>query len=304
MLISVIIPVYKVEDLLDRCIESVVNQTYRDLDIILVDDGSPDGCPEKCDIWAQKDARIRVIHKSNAGLSAARNDGIKIASGEYLLFVDSDDYLQLDACEKLATYADGVDVVVGECNIIRSQCNEHEIHTNLQENRIYTGEEYARLAISRSEWYAPVCYNFYRKKLLLENNLSFKEGIYHEDIEFTPRLFLAAKSVKYLHYEFYNYIKRDDSITGRMSEKQFNDLMQTFTSWAEMNNSIENPSTKKAYCGSLAKYYMSTCRNYKDGKKDFPPGIDGKFLRRSALNLKEYIKAVLFSICPQIYVKL
>lgn len=92
-LISVIVPVYMVEKYLDRCVKSIVNQTYRNLDIILVDDGSPDYSGKMCDLWAEKDERIHVIHQKNGGLSAARNVGIKASKGKYLLFVDSDDYI-------------------------------------------------------------------------------------------------------------------------------------------------------------------------------------------------------------------
>ena len=92
-LISIIVPVYKVEKYLNRCIHSIVNQTMKDLEIILVDDGSPDTCPKMCDDWAKKDKRIKVIHQKNKGLSAARNHGIKISKGKYIGFVDSDDYI-------------------------------------------------------------------------------------------------------------------------------------------------------------------------------------------------------------------
>ena len=98
--VSIVVPVYKVEKYLDRCVSSLVNQTYRHLEIILVDDGSPDGCPAMCDAWAEKDSRIKVIHKSNAGLGMARNSGIEAATGDYICFVDSDDYIDLTAVEK------------------------------------------------------------------------------------------------------------------------------------------------------------------------------------------------------------
>ena len=98
--VSVIIPVYKVERYLDACVESVIGQTYTDLEILLVDDGSPDRCPEICDAWAEKDPRIHVIHRENGGLSAARNTGIKAASGEFLIFTDSDDRMEPDAVRR------------------------------------------------------------------------------------------------------------------------------------------------------------------------------------------------------------
>ena len=99
-LVSIVLPVYNVEKYLDRCIESVVGQTYSNLEIILVDDGSPDRCPQKCEEWAKRDKRIKVIHKANSGLGYARNTGIEYASGEYICFFDSDDYVAQDTIEK------------------------------------------------------------------------------------------------------------------------------------------------------------------------------------------------------------
>lgn len=95
-LISVIIPVYNVEQYLDRCVQSVLNQTYRNLEILLVDDGSPDRCPQMCDEYARQDSRVKVIHKENGGLSSARNAGLEIVTGNYIGFVDSDDYIASD----------------------------------------------------------------------------------------------------------------------------------------------------------------------------------------------------------------
>lgn len=100
-MISIIIPIYKVEQYLDECVTSIINQTYKDLEIILVDDGSPDSCPQMCDEWAKKDARIKVVHKKNGGLSSARNAGLKVATGEYIGFVDSNDYVDGSMYEDL-----------------------------------------------------------------------------------------------------------------------------------------------------------------------------------------------------------
>jgi len=99
-LVTVVVPIFKVEKYLNRCIESIVKQTYEKIEIILVDDGSPDNCPEMCDEWAKKDSRIKVIHKQNAGLGMARNTGIDNANGEYICFFDSDDYIHPNTIEK------------------------------------------------------------------------------------------------------------------------------------------------------------------------------------------------------------
>lgn len=119
-LVSIVVPIYKVEKYLDRCLRSIVNQSYQNLEIILVDDGSPDRCPEMCEAWAEKDSRIKVVHKQNAGLGMARNTGMEHASGEYICFFDSDDYvderLVEKACERMAR--DNADIVVfGMANV-------------------------------------------------------------------------------------------------------------------------------------------------------------------------------------------
>ena len=114
-LISVIVPVYKVEQYLDRCVQSIVNQTYKNLEIILVDDGSPDNCPAMCDAWAEKDSRIRVIHKENGGVSSARNAGLNMATGDYITFVDADDSLDFGALESLYFLVDTYHAEVSVC---------------------------------------------------------------------------------------------------------------------------------------------------------------------------------------------
>lgn len=114
-LVSVIIPIYKVEKYLTRCLDTVINQTYRNLEIILVDDGSPDKCPEICDEYATKDGRIKVLHKKNGGVSAARNSGIRIATGDFFVFVDSDDFLNLNAIQRWILLSEkyNADMVIG-----------------------------------------------------------------------------------------------------------------------------------------------------------------------------------------------
>ena len=103
--ISVIVPVYNVEKYLEKCVESILNQSLKDIEIILVDDGSPDNCPQICDEYATKDSRVKVCHKQNGGLSSARNEGLKHVSGEYYMFVDSDDWLDSETCEVTYNYA-------------------------------------------------------------------------------------------------------------------------------------------------------------------------------------------------------
>ena len=127
--ISVIVPIYKVEDYLDRCIESIVGQTYSNLEIILVDDGSPDSCPQLCDEYAKKDSRIKVIHKQNGGVSSARNEGLKFAHGEYIGFVDPDDYVHPSMYEKLIDCIHKNQCQIAVCRF--SHVNETGVEKNI-----------------------------------------------------------------------------------------------------------------------------------------------------------------------------
>lgn len=121
--LSVIVPIYNVEEYLDECIKSIVNQTYKNLEIILVDDGSPDHCPELCDIWAEKDGRIKVIHKENGGVSSARNAGLDAAAGDFIAFVDSDDYLDSDMYEIMLSQMREHNTDMAQCGIVRENAD-------------------------------------------------------------------------------------------------------------------------------------------------------------------------------------
>ena len=125
-LISVIVPIYNVEKYLDRCVDSIINQTYKNLEIILVDDGSPDNCLAICDSWAEKDRRIKVIHKENGGVSSARNSALDIASGDYIGFVDSDDWIEPDMYEILIKNAKKYDADISRCAGLLDYCDRSE----------------------------------------------------------------------------------------------------------------------------------------------------------------------------------
>mgnify|MGYP002514978694 CR=1 FL=1 len=152
-LISVIVPVYKVEQYLHQCVDSILNQTYRNLEVILVDDGSPDGCPAICNVYAEKDERVRVIHKVNGGLSDARNAGMAVMNGEYLSFVDSDDLLPVDAVETLLKIAveEDADLVLGGYNRFEDMPADASFfggcHAPKKSKRVFLENGYRRLVV-------------------------------------------------------------------------------------------------------------------------------------------------------------
>ena len=221
-LISVIVPVYKVEDYLDRCIESIVNQTYTNLEIILVDDGSPDNCPTLCDEWANKDDRIKVIHKENGGLSDARNAGLAIATGEHIAFVDSDDWIDINYISYLfdALVKNNADIAV--CNYCETY--DDNIKTTSNNYRIQTFDNYETMKNqSESNYFKAVVWNkLYKKSLLVPN--SFKVGKYHEDEFFTYKILAKSAKVVHIDSELYFYYQRNGSIINSYSIKHLDAL--------------------------------------------------------------------------------
>ena len=137
--VSIVVPIYNVEKYLEQCVDSIINQTLKEIEIILVDDGSPDNCPQMCDEYAKKDSRIKVVHKKNGGLSSARNAGIEVATGDYIGFVDSDDYIVNDATLKLETWIKEIDdkddiVAVGAARVYPNGEYIKGIEPNIDDN--------------------------------------------------------------------------------------------------------------------------------------------------------------------------
>lgn len=212
-LISVIVPVYKVEAYLDRCVQSIVDQTYHNLEVILVDDGSPDNCPAMCDAWAEKDSRIKVIHKENGGLSDARNAGMAVATGELMGFVDSDDWISPETYQLLyeRMAVDGSDIVA---------CGVEMVWEDDMPSRMLTRPGYCVLdaqeamqAIIEESWLKqPVWYKLYKTKLI--QDVLFPVGKYHEDVFWSYQAVGKACKVSVFDTPCYHYVQRESSIMG------------------------------------------------------------------------------------------
>lgn len=303
--ISIIVPVFKVEEYLDRCVNSLINQTYKNIEIILVDDGSPDKCPEICDEYALKYDNVTVIHKDNGGLSEARNYGLKNSTGEYILYVDSDDWIEIDSCEKLIQgMKHNVDIVVGSYKEVKNGETIIKKHSNILQDKIYEAKDYTISSIRQDEWYAPAWLNLYRKSFLIENNLFYKVGINFEDMEMLPRLFLSDPKVTYVDYPFYNYFIRENSImTSSFTDEKAKMIVDIFNNWMTMFLKVDDIEYRKYMYGILVKYYIATARqrNFYDWRVD---GLDFKFAWKYSLDSKERLKSILFNFFPKFYVKL
>ena len=224
MKLSIIIPVYRVEATLNRCIESVVTQDFNDFELILVDDGSPDNCPQLCDSWAAKDQRITVIHKSNGGLSDARNAGINIAQGDYLTFIDSDDYLAEQTLAPLMLkLTENPDIDILEYPVFVFYGSPKQFMLDFQGDMVYHEMD--------DYWYKGQAYQhsyasnkIYRTELFQE--VRFPKDIIFEDMHTLPQLLKKAKTVMTTSQGLYYYCMNDSGITATADGNALRMLLQ------------------------------------------------------------------------------
>lgn len=228
MFFSIIVPVYNVEDYLDECVKSILAQTYRDFEVILVDDGSPDRCPQICDIFKEMDTRVKVIHKENGGLSSARNAGLNEINGEYVVFVDSDDVIAKDALEHMrAALHQSPDVLITEyhsspkCSLDNAPSTLFDMPSSNKKVDVISYVFYEK----KNTW-ASVQY-IINKNLIEKHHLRFEEGYYHEDVSWTGRVFLKAKTFNYDNKVWYiRRPDRTDSITNVVKPKRTVDTIE------------------------------------------------------------------------------
>ncbi len=209
--ISVVVPIYKVEKYLDRCVQSILNQTFSDFELILVDDGSPDNCGAMCDAYAKQDSRVQVIHKENGGLSDARNVGKAAATGEYVLFVDSDDYIMPQLMERLYAMAKKyyADIVCG--GIFNCYKDKEVSQFTEKEELVYTGTVALKNMLQGQHVTGSAGGKLYSKEL--SNQFDFQIGKYYEDAFFQIDIFPKARVVAVTTEPMYCYVHRSNSIT-------------------------------------------------------------------------------------------
>lgn len=231
MTLTVIIPVYNTSKYLKQCIHSVQNQTYSDLEILLVDDGSTDESGEIIEEYAKSDSRIRAIHQKNQGLSAARNAGITRACGEYLFFVDSDDWIEPEYCEKLYRSVQNTNAKVGICGVIVEEGKKTDFYRFDNTGVLSVTEALALLSVREASVYVPtvVAWNKIYHRSLWEKT-RYPVGKWHEDEFVIAELLLNSQSVAVLTDCLYHYVKRPDSITGSDEAKNLKhlDILQAY----------------------------------------------------------------------------
>ena len=278
--VSIIIPIYKVEPYLKRCIDSIINQTYRNLEIILVDDESPDSCGKTCDDYAKTDDRIIVIHRKNGGLSCARNSGLDVATGEYITYADSDDYLELTMIDKMMYYVLKYDLDVMEIA-------PKTINSNRRFNNAFTLEDpisATKRILSKTAF--SVWRRLFKKNIV--EDMRFIPGLIHQDVFYTMDMLKRIKRNGYLDSPLYNYNTQNDSITR---SKYSLEKIKTGIRATEyiVNNVIDHPILRISVANYLVYYYTDhyflLSRNiYLDSKRDYRIKLRNTITKSLSLN--------------------
>ena len=287
--VSVIVPVYNVEAYLAKCLDSLVNQTLKEIEIIVVNDGSPDNSQKIIDKYAKKYKSIKAYKKENGGLSDARNYGLKKASGEYVAFIDSDDYIDKTMLEKMYHKAinDSKDIVV--CDSI----NVYDDKQVLIKSNLHYSEDAVKSYLLA---YPMACTRIYKRNLF--DKIQFKKGIYYEDLELTPKLVKYTKKITFLEEGLYYYLQRSGSI---MKQKEFNDRLLDIFDVLESNHKLlakEYPEeieymyiTHLLRTATLRFLEYNNCNKYIDKiiaimSKYYPNWKQNKYYKQSSFKLR------------------
>lgn len=260
-IISVIVPVYNVEKFLPRCIESIINQTYGNIEIIIINDGSTDDCPKICDEYRSKEPRIVVIHQSNSGLSSARNSGINIAKGEFLCFIDSDDYMDEMMLEKLydSIHSNKADIAICNYNNVDENGEILEVVRTIEKESLITGEKACEIMNLN---YSVAWAKMYRTRLFTD--IRYPTGKLHEDEYVAHRLLIKADNIALSPEPLYNYTQRATSIMNQKINIKRLDGTQAFMERIEFYNNTKRykniTKTFIALMDSYIRYYKELCK--------------------------------------------
>ena len=267
--ISLIVPVYNVEKYLARCLDSLLNQTYKDIEIICINDGSTDSSYDILKEYSEKDERIIILNQANQGISVARNNGLKIASGEYVGYVDSDDWLDLNFCEKLYNAAKKYDADVAAGGIIKISDKYQRKLLSYQEEKVYDNVHDKFIACDVPDK-SYVWNKIYKKSKLIEHDISFIPNVIYEDIVFTPKVLYYTDKLVTVPDTNYYYFRHHRTLVRMKNKKAKSDFMYSKKIikdfLAERNIDINNyaTQTKKYRILGLTVYKIKTKNNKKE----------------------------------------
>lgn len=295
-LVSIIVPVYNVKEYLERCIQSVIEQTYVEIEIILIDDGSNDGSEDICDRFAQQDVRIKVIHKENGGLSDARNKGLEVAHGKYVCFVDSDDFINPKMIEILLKIIKQYKVKISAARFKKVYENEQiENNSNDFEVEIYKNED-AIEHLFTEETYCNFAWNkMYDISLFSDIRYPFNKVM--EDLGTTYKLVYKSKKVAYVKMELYYYFQRNDSILHTRNTKFYEDMLQlAIERYMFVNEKYPNLWMNKEYIIKVLMYCFPHIQDRYLLKEAKQIGKNIKLREFKKVNIKAVVWKIIFSL--------
>lgn len=300
--ISIIVPIYGVENYLNECIQSIVKQTYSDIEILLVDDGSPDQCGRICDEWAAKDKRIIVIHKENGGLSQTRNTALKRISGNYVVFIDSDDWVAPDYVEKLLKTIQDSDVKVAMCSSVSvwKDCSRPASHMP-EQSKEFDAKSYSELFLTWLGAYSVVWNKMFKRELF--DQVCFRENVLFEDMFFMGDILQRVQKIAYIPEQLYFYRMRKSSIINkdRIKLSRFmQEATQHLVKLYQNDSKLAYLAEKLSY-NQLLNYYIDAPKaDWRAWKKQL--AISRKRLWKSPYSgFKFKAKLGLTAVCPIIY---
>ena len=298
MKFSIIVPVYNVEQYLEQCLESLLAQDYGDYEVICVNDGSTDGSRGILTKWEGRMPQMRVIDRENGGLSAARNTGQEAATGDYVVFVDSDDWVEPTMLSRLAEEAHGEDMICFACRKSDSGATDTLIP---EQNDGWS--YYNRHALEHREVpFVCVWQRCYRREFLEENNLRFREGILHEDNEFTPRACLKSKRVKVIPNVLYNYRIRSGSIMTTRGLRSKESLITIGNEMSELFAKEHGIDKTVAYQALTQCYQMAFIDNTHEEDIKLKPQIDwSSYFRVSRTKMRHRIQYSALKFSPHLF---
>ena len=310
-LISIIIPVYNVEPYLSKCIKSIINQTYKKLEIILINDGSTDNSLKICKEYAKKDSRIKVINKKNGGLSSARNKGIENSKGKYLIFIDSDDYIDLTMVEKLYTNLLENNADISICNHYYDYQNNNLKVKSFPKDKLLVTEKEKYYNIYNDYSVATIiaCAKIYKREIF--NDIKYPIGMVHEDEAIVLDILEKANRISYFNEPLYYYVQRQNSITNKFNLKR----LDIITIHENRINKLKEKKDEyllyleyKTYTKRLIKIIVPGLYSIKENEKakyykEKYQKLIKYILSNFNISNKERIKWVIIKIFPNLYQK-
>jgi glycosyltransferase involved in cell wall biosynthesis len=309
-LVSVIVPVYNVENFLDYCITSLTKQTYKNIEIILIDDGSKDKSGDICDEWYKKDSRIKVIHQKNGGLSAARNKGLENSKGDYICFVDSDDFVKENFIEAFIISMEKTNADIAICDIASAKLAEPERPLDkVYQLTIKECKDWLKNPLSREYVLMVVAWNKMYKRQIF-HDIRFDHGKLHEDEFMVNKLLSVVKNAVFVPVDSYVYRNNEDSITGKSNENNVNHLhvIDAYTERIDMALESNEEGDKEFAVITFKWALLKLARYYKHGNDKMKYAAKQKYSKifseySHLLSDKQKMKYKVFTVSPGMFCK-